>query len=102
MMFAKKEVNRGPQQIIVGSLQGNIVLGDTINVNAAQYNAGSRTASAAAVPTEYDRKGGGLDENASASMKVKMLSRAENEHIKACQKSSRVIHIEDIQGSGDK
>ena len=100
MMFAKNEVNRGPQQIIVGSLQGNIVLGDTINVNAAQYNAGSRTA--AAVPTEYDRKGGGLDENASASMKVKMLSRAENEHIKACQKSGRVIQIEDIQGSGDK
>ena len=96
MMFAKNEVNRGPQQIIVGSLQGNIVLGDTINVNAAQYNAGS---SAAPVPTEYDRKGGGLDENAPASMKVKMLSRAENEHIKACQKSSRVILIEDIQGS---
>ena len=101
MMFAKNEVNRGPQQIIVGSLQGNIVLGDTINVNAAQYNAGS-SAAPTAVPTEYDRKGGGLDENASASMKVKMLSRAENEHIKACQKSSRVIHIEDIQGSGDK
>ena len=102
MMFAKKEVNTAPQQIVIGSLQGNLVLGDTINVHAAQFNAGSGAASATAafpiVPDDYDRTIGGRSENASATTKAKMISLSENEHIKACQRSSRVIQIHDIQG----
>ena len=99
MMFAKKEVNTAPQQIVIGSLQGNLVLGDTINVHAAQFNAGSGAASAAAFPiVPDDRTIGGQSENASATTKAKMISLSENEHIKACQRSSRVIQIHDIQG----
>ena len=99
-MFAKNEANSGPQQIVIGSLQGNIVLGDTINVRAAQFNAGSGAASAAAaafpvVPDDYDHTIGGQNQNASAT--TKMISLSENEHIKACQKSNRVILVQDLQ-----
>ena len=102
-MFAKNEANSGPQQIVIGSLQGNIVLGDTINVRAAQFNAGSGAASAAAaafpvVPDDYDHTIGGQSENTPATTNTKMISLLENEHIKACQKSNRVIQIHDIQG----
>ena len=100
-MFAKNEANSGPQQIVIGSLQGNIVLGDTINVRAAQFNAGSGAASAAAaaafpvVPDDYDHTIGGQNQNASAT--TKMISLSENEHIKSCQKSNRVILVQDLQ-----
>ena len=100
-MFTKNEANSGPQQIVIGSLHGNLVLGDTINVRAAQFNAGAGATSAATfpvVPGDYDHTIGGQSENTPATTNTKMISLSENEHIKACQKSNRVIQIHDIQG----
>ena len=94
-MFAKNEAIAGPQQIVIGSLQGNIVLSDTINVYAAQFKTKAGATPAAGfpvVPDEYDQS-----EYSSATTKAKMISLPENEHIKACQKSGRVIQIHDIQ-----
>ena len=101
-MFAKNEVKTGPQQIVIGNLQGNFVLGDTINVRAAQFNAGAgpRPGSANAFPDvtdDYDDQIGDPNDNASTATKAKMISLADNEHIKECQQSNRVIQVHDIQ-----
>ena len=106
-MFAKNEVSTGPQQIVIGNLQGNFVLGDTINVRAAQFNAGAGArpgAAATAFPDVTDDDDGQIgdrNDNVSTATKAKMISLADNEHIKECQKSNRVIQVHDIQGSAN-